>query len=474
LSTTTSRCFSPLSTFHVIQRNTHQNHELRLSTPEDKRLRAIGGLFWEDFKVEDQSDWYYRDPNAGFLPLIPPAGSSANNPNVRNQNESFYDDVQRGYKQKAAFASVDFELVPKKLTLTGGTRYYQMDTYEKGAKQGSYDCRPGGLYPFEPGNVPGACDNGLNLDTIAVPKGNEAYSDTSIGLRKKYTGFKSRANLSWKVTDDALTYFTWSQGFRPGGFNRASGFVSSSTSPLAGVFLVPIGFKPDVLTNKELGWKTQWFDHRLQFNGAIYQEDWKDVQIALFDPGLLGNLTFTTNGPDYRVKGLELDLVARVTQGLTLAGGASWNSSELTNTPTLFDKNGNPLTGANPYGAKGSPLAQAPPFQANLRVRYEFTVAGYDAFGQLVGTHRAHSLSTTDRLRTELVTNRSVAYDQPEFSTLDGSIGLSKDAWNLQLYGTNLTDKRGVLFSTYTQWIKTDTVNRPRTFMLRFGYRFSQ
>ena len=118
-------------------------------------------------------------------------------------------------------------------------------------------------------------------------------------------------------------------------------------------------------------------------------------------------------------------------------------------------------------------LAQAPPFQANLRVRYEFTVAGYDAFGQLVGTHRAHSLSTTDRLRTELVTNVSVAYDQPEFSTLDGSIGISKDAWNLQLYGTNLTDKRGVVFSTYTQWIKTDTVNRPRTFMLRFGYRFS-
>ena len=97
------QCFSPLSTFHVIQRNEHQNHELRLSTPEDKRLRAIGGLFWEDFKVQDQSDWFYKDPNAGFLPLIPPAGSSANNPNVRNQNESFYDDVQRGYKQKAAF-----------------------------------------------------------------------------------------------------------------------------------------------------------------------------------------------------------------------------------------------------------------------------------------------------------------------------------------------------------------------------------
>jgi len=45
-------CFSPSSTFHVLERNTHQNHELRLSTPDDWRLRAIGGLFYEDFLVQ--------------------------------------------------------------------------------------------------------------------------------------------------------------------------------------------------------------------------------------------------------------------------------------------------------------------------------------------------------------------------------------------------------------------------------------
>jgi len=38
-------------------------------------------------------------------------------------------------------------------------------------------------------------------------------------------------------------YGTWSQGFRPGGFNRGSGFVGGS-SPLAGVFLVPIVSHP--------------------------------------------------------------------------------------------------------------------------------------------------------------------------------------------------------------------------------------
>jgi len=479
-------CFSPSSTFHVLERNTHQNHELRVSTPDDWRLRAIGGLFYEDFLVQDQSDWLYKTtPNGiygtSFNPLQAPAASSANNHNVRPDSVAFYDDVQRGFKQKAAFTSIDFELLPKKLTLTVGTRYYRMDTFETGAKAGSFGCRAGGIYSAAA--VANPCSvSALNLDTVAVPAGNSAYTDRSVGLDKLYTGFKSRANLSWKVTADTLAYATWSQGFRPGGFNRGSGFVGAagvggSSSPLAGVFFVPIGFKPDVLTNYEIGWKTLWLDHRVQFNGTIYREDWKDVQIGIFEPGVTGNLTFTTNGPNYRVKGLETELIARVTPQLTVTGGASWNSSELVNAPALHDKNGNPITVVNPYGTQGSPLAQSPPFQANLRIRYEFDFNTYSAFVQLAGTHRAHSYASTDQLTHELSTTvgqvgPSIAYDQPSFSTLDASTGLSKDTWNVQLYGTNLSDQRGNLFTQYNQWIRMTGINRPRTIGLRLSYRF--
>jgi len=48
-------------------------------------------------------------------------------------------------------------------------------------------------------------------------------------LERTYSGFKSRGNLSWKVTQDALVYYTWSQGFRPGGYNRGSNTISSSS-----------------------------------------------------------------------------------------------------------------------------------------------------------------------------------------------------------------------------------------------------
>ena len=99
-------------------------------------------------------------------------------------------------------------------------------------------------------------------------------------------------------------------------------------------------------------------------------------------------------------------------------------------------------------------------------------LTGVTAFAQVVGSHRAHSWSTTDKLRTDFAGN-STSYDMPGYSTMDASIGVSKDDWNVQVYGTNLTDTRGIVFSTFTQWIKQDTVIRPRTITLQFGYKFS-
>ncbi len=55
-----STCYSPSSTWRSTERNTHQQHEFRLSTPDDWRLRAIGGAFWENNTVYDQTAWMYK------------------------------------------------------------------------------------------------------------------------------------------------------------------------------------------------------------------------------------------------------------------------------------------------------------------------------------------------------------------------------------------------------------------------------
>ena len=138
-----------------------------------------------------------------------------------------------------------------------------------------------------------------------------------------------------------MLYATYSQGFRPGNFNRQGSDTAAYIPGPDGKpqFAIPKHYSSDDLTNKEIGWKTEFFDHRFQWNGAVYQENWDNVQIGFFDPGQTGNLAFGTNGQNFRIRGVETSIVARVFSGLTLQGAASWNSSEQTNSPALLDTN---------------------------------------------------------------------------------------------------------------------------------------
>ena len=495
------QCFSPSSTWHDQARNTHQSHELRFTTPDDWRLRGVGGLFYEDYRIQDQTDWFYLTALPYFNPIAPPTGyflrngkvvctcqpepgavfvpgfpSTSNNPNVRPPGDAFFNDVTRHYTQRAAYLSLDFDLIPKTLTLSAGTRYFRIKDSLVGSSVGSFGCQ----LIFNP-TAPNPC---VNRDTANI---NEE------GLHPTDSGFTSRVNLSWKVTDNALLYYTWSQGFRPGSFNRP--VATPSVSPLAapsnpqsyqaqayahGGWQPPRIIDPDRLVNNELGWKTRWLDDRLQWNGALYQENWSRVQIPvtavdIVPPDII-------NGGDYRVRGAEASLLARVTTALSIDAGADWNHSELIKEAplawadgtlidfsTLRDAAGNKVS--NPSGTLGSSLAAAPVFQGHLRVRYEYPLYGYDPFAQVGAIHQSQSLASTDQLSRDLQGN-SIAYVLPPFTTYDAALGFRREAWLVQAYGLNLTDTRAQLYASYHQWYKAVTVSRPRTVGLRLSYRF--
>jgi outer membrane receptor protein involved in Fe transport len=452
-------CYSPSAIWHEQEHNTHQSHELRMSTPDSWRLRGIGGLYWEDYKIYDDANWFYgSSPN--FVPIAPPPGVTSNNPSVRPPGNVYLQDITRGYKQTAAYMSVDFDLIPKVLTLTAGTRYYDIKDFERGASVGSFGCQIDGPYssgvPSYPCTQP--VSGGINLDALH--------------LNKSYVGFKSRGNLTWHVTDDALLYYTWSQGFRPGGFNLGQGVITNS-SPLFGIFSPPLAFGPDTLINNEIGWKSEWLGHRLQVNGALYQENWKDVQLTIFDPGITGNQLFATNGPSYRVRGLEGSFMARVTHALTVTGSFSVNSSEVVKTLSLVNPTtGEPIPIENPFGALGTPLALSPPFQGNIRARYDVPLGAYQGFAQVGASHTGGSYATADHL-TKTLQGVSVAFYDASYTTYDAALGVAKDDWTVGLYGENLTDSRGIRFSTYAEWVKANTIVRPRTLTLKISYRFS-
>jgi iron complex outermembrane receptor protein len=491
-----STCFSPSATWHAVEKNEHLQQEIRLSTPDEWRLRGIAGVFYEVNKLYDQTGWNYKsippctssgtpgiDPgntacysNIGTAPL-----STVVNPGVQGPTTSFYQDQLRETRQTAFFLSVDYDLIPKVLTLTVGTRHYEFKNSLVGSVTGSFGC-------FQAGVTAGGC--------LA-----ENFNLNGQNLHDTESGFKSRANLTWHITPDAMVYYTYSQGFRPGGFNQNGGAQHAPGPNAVPQYLLSSAYYSDKVTNNELGWKTEFFNNRLQWNGAVYQENWDNVQVPFFDPGVVGNIFYNTNGQNFRIRGIETSLVARVMSGLTLRGGASWNHSEQTNSPALIDNNpadnipggnyGKQITQActvasgvvtgcspvpNPYGNVGSPAANSPPIQFSVHARYEWNILGYAPFVQVDATHSGHSYTQaganpTFALGGALSTSRG-RYENPAYSTYDASLGVAKDNWIFTAYGENLANSNASTFISADQFIVAQTPLRPRIIGGSIAFKF--
>jgi iron complex outermembrane recepter protein len=482
--TAAPQCYSPVAYWQDTVRNTHFTSELRATTPDTWRLRAIGGLFYEQFKIYDDMNFNYKT-----IPSCTPTnlsaalaggpvcvanvttapGSTANDPGQRSDATAFGEDTQRGYDQFAAFVSFDFDIIPHVLTVTGGTRYYDYSEYLVGSQ---YATTTGCL------NVPnGQCAGGV-VDIDAAHD------------RSHYHGFKSRANITWHITPDILTYFTFSQGFRPGGFNRSvSGVANLNVSaPKDPQYEKPNSYAPDSLTNYEIGVKSEFFEHRLQLNVSGYYMDWDNVQLLFFNPTQLGNTTFGVNGPDYHILGLETQVVGKVTEGLTIQGSLSYNHATQATSPCLVSNIpasptfGNCITTVkgqpfqNPFGAIGSVPAFSPAFQGNLRARYEWEMGAYKPYA-MAGLSYMGSMynQPATYLSGEgvLIPNTTLLrYLQPGYTTFDLAVGVSKDHWHAELFGNNVGNSHASVFTSSAQFIQSEVPIRPATYGVRFGANF--
>jgi outer membrane receptor protein involved in Fe transport len=506
-ATKPTTCYAPVGSWRDTVQNEHQSHELRVSSPEDFEvfghgIRGIAGLYWEEFQIQDQMNFNYlaipqctaealTTALAGGPDCVaatgPIPGTPAVDPSTRSSTTAFGEDAQRGYIQRAFFASADFDIIPKVLTFTAGTRLFHYDEFETGSEfytsSASVD-KPNGTAP-----------NGFGID-----------------LHKQESGSRSRGNLTWHVTPDTMVYYTYSQGFRPGGFNRTSsegGVVTlAAVAPYTAgdkttrQYLKPEGYNSDNLINNEIGAKTEFFDHKLQLNASAYKMKWENVQIPLFDPSQLGNTTFVTNGPSYEVKGVELQIVARPIPQLSIQGSSSWNSTNQISAPCLSSAGtasgannptpkGQCITQVNgaaftsPYGQLDTSPAFSPPLEFNLRARWDQPVFDYKTFISVGANHIASQrnepasfpsgnlpVSEGGCLVNGVPNTTLCQYTMPGYTTYDAAIGVSKDQWTAQITGNNLTNSDASTYTSSNQFIKTEVPLRPRVLTLTFGYKF--
>jgi outer membrane receptor protein involved in Fe transport len=479
-------CYSPIGYWRDEVRNTHLSNEIRISSPDDWRARFITGFYQEQFRIYDNMNFHYKT-----IPSCTPTnldaalaggpvcvanvrtapGSTANQPGERDDTTGFGEDTQRGYNQIAFFGSFDYDLIPKVLTLTAGTRWYHYDDFEVGSQYGTNtSCL----------NVPnGECSGGM----VNIDKANDHVT---------YKGFKSSVGLTWHVNSQTLAYFRFSQGFRPGAFNRSQKAVVKGPDGVA-QFLEPNAYGPDSLTNYEIGLKTTVFDGRVQFNLSLYNMNWDNVQFVIFNPPQQINTTFGINGPSYNVKGVEAQVAARVTDELTVDGSVTYNNNSETDSPCLIDNvSGTPAFGqcitqvklnngtiqpfANPFGASGSVPAFAPKWHGNIRVRYDWEIQDYKPYAWIGGTYVSsmwNQPATYPSGDGVLIPSTTfLRYLQPGYGTMDLALGVAKDNWYAELYGTNVTNSHASTFTSSAQFIKSEVPLRPAVVMLKFGVHY--
>ncbi len=476
-------CYTPTKSYQVRDTNRHWTHEVRVTTPAAARLRGTAGFFYDVNKIYDNTDWSYLNQGAGFIYVRAPNPSvNAIDPTPRPVNVGFFNDVTRRDRQLAVYGEASFDIIPQKLTITGGARYYNEQASQTGSSNTSFDGVSRGIYTPPPvGSPPGTPGSYRPSATPPLYYGISAnLADNLRGLSPTtYSGVLFKGNLTYKLDSGSLFYFTYSDGFRPGGFNRRPCRLGSAICPTQEIFRQRTAYRPDNVTNYEVGAKLALLDRTLQVNLAAYWINWTNIQQTVFDQNI-SNQTFTTNLSDARIRGVEGDVTWRATHQLTFNGAFSYNDSELT-------KYRQATTVLRPIGSE---LALSPKFQGNLRARYETEMSnGWRPYIQ-GGVHYVGSSISS------IIDNVSIRYNGPNvvyngvavntgdvstplvagirqraYTTFNAAVGVSKDDWSLELYGENLSDARPQLFISGNDGINRVTTSRPLSVGLRGSFK---
>ena len=431
-------------------------HELRFTSPAENRVRFVGGLFAQR-QVHHIEQRYKVNNMADFLDV------------TGWDNTIWLTEQERIDRDSAIFGEVSFD-VTDNLTLTGGARYFEAENSLEGYFGYSDDFS----------------GSGRNGETLCSRLAGDARHDTSSWqpfvnetgtapcknldkrVDEKDTIYK--INAAYRFDDEKMVYVTYSEGFRPGGVNRAA--------PLP-------PYKADYLDNYEIGFKTTW-GGRFRFNGAIFRQDWNDFQFSFLD---LNGLTTIRNASKARVDGVELEAFWAVTSGLSLSAGAAFIDSELLENycGTTFP-DGSPVTDCDApnappdsslQAAKGTELPVTPKWKANFVARYEFPIGSFDA-------HVQGAVVAQDRTFSDLRSpDKEIVGEQPSYTLVDLSAGMTNGKYSFELYINNAFDELAEVTRTTQCSILTPDRSealcgaqpyivpfQPRTIGLKFGQKF--
>lgn len=422
----------------------------------------VGGI--ESFTQE------LRIANSGKAPLRWVLGGNYDRTNARETFINIYPDssskpalgIYEGgvygsqrMKNYAVFGNVDYDVVPA-VTLKAGLRYTK-------AERKSTNCG------FDPG---GGAINGLFtflsglLSGTTVPPlkiGDCFNMDENFRNGPPFVGELNESNTSWRVgadyklSDHTLLYANVAKGYKGGSFPTLGAATNAQYKPVT----------QESVLSYEAGIKTtvaNW----LQVNATGFYYDYQNKQLKskLIDP-VFGVLDALVNVPKTELKGVELEVIASPSQGLTVAGAISYVDAKIKK-----------YSGINNAGVidnfAGAEVPYTPKWNARINADYKWPVG--ENLSAFVGTSITGKSSTVSIVGGEsaVINNQSDLYRLNAHVLVDLRAGVSSadGKWRLAVFGQNITNKFYVVNASTDSDAIVRYAGRPRTWGITLGYRY--
>lgn len=424
------------------------SQELRLLSPTGSRFEYITGLYYQHSQLDIK-----QNVGVDFSTVIPVASAIG----ADGFRIAPFDQTSN---TASAFFQGTFAFTPA-WRLKFGLRY----TYETKTLDRSIT-----LNDFK--------GNAINPFAVAqVWQTNFKTSPYEVSLDRSQADWSPMLALEWNANDDIMTYATATKGFKDGGYDSTHG---------NSLDLASLEYGPESAYSLELGSKMRLMGGRGNFNIAVFQTQFDDLQVSVFD-GFAGFKV--QNAAEATSQGVELDTNWLVSSSLLLSGSIAWLDYKYDKYDTAPCSNAQLAqqiidTGGSDGCANdlaGKPAAGAPQWRAALS-----------------GTYTAHLSQSVNMLFT---LDANYADDhylsegldenvlQQAFWKINGRIALTPPdgKWVVAIVGKNLTDTatNSVAFAVPSgstnapAWKLPDfegsyaaIVDRPRSVALQVGYNF--
>jgi outer membrane receptor protein involved in Fe transport len=258
------------------------------------------------------------------------------------------------------------------------------------------------------------------------------------------SGFNPKVSLSYTPNDNVMFYGLVSEGFRFG----------TPNTPGLSAYPIPAGSGSDSLTNYELGTRTTWLDGRLQLDATAFYVDWSDIQLRLQTPDFFN---YATNGGKAYSRGIELSAGWRPNDRFQWLSSVTWQRARLDEDLFIL------FAGTAP---KDSRLPGSSDWSVNNNLSYRFD-SRFSPTLTLTHQYLSEGISDLNSAVPGAVPNK-----QGDYNLFDLRFRMSFGNTDITLFGSNLTDERGVTRTVSEVNGLGEGIVRPRTFGVTAHWRY--